>query len=103
MFGKIKNYAVKKVLQSQLKNVPADQRDMIMTLVEKKPELFQKIATEIQAEQKKGANQMTAAMKVLPKYQAEIQAAMPPEMLQKLAAMQGGAAGRFNPNGSLRR
>ncbi len=102
MFSKVKNYAAKKLIQSQLKNVPEAQREMIMTLFENNPQLMEKIAKEIKAEQDKGANQMTAAMKVLPKYQKEIAAAMPPEMLQKMAQMQGGAAGRFNPNGSIR-
>lgn len=104
MFGKIKNYAVKKLLEKQLKNVPADQQQMIMEMVEKDPKLFEKVAKEMQAELKNnGNNQMAAAMKVLPKYQKEIMAAMSPEMKQKLIAMQGGAAGKFNPNGTIRR
>ena len=85
-----------------MKNVPEDQREMIMGLLEKKPELFEKIAKEMQAEMKSGANQMTAAMKVLPKYQAELMEIMTPEMKEKLASMQQGIAGKFNPNGSIR-
>lgn len=104
MFGKIKNYALKKLLERQMANVPADQKQMIMEMLEKDPKLFEKIATEMQAELKSnGNNQMAAAMKVLPKYQKEISAIMSPEMKEKLAAMQGGAAGKFNPNGSIRR
>jgi regulator of sigma D len=73
-------------------------------MLEKKPELFEKIAKEIQAELKtNGNNQMAAAMKVLPKYQAEIASVMSPEMKEKLAKMQQGVQGRFNPNGSIRR
>lgn len=86
-----------------MKNVPEDQKEMIMGLMEKSPETFQKIAKEMQAEMKGGANQMTAAMKVLPKYQKEIMAAMSPEMKEKLVKMQAGSAGKFNPNGSIRR
>lgn len=104
MFGKIKNYAMKKVLQSQLKNAPKDQQELIMGMMEKDPQLFEKIAKEMQDELKKnGNNQMAAAMKVLPKYQAELQKTMSPEMREKLLKMQGGAAGKFNPNGSIRR
>lgn len=104
MFGKIKNYALKKLLERQLTNVPADQKQMIMEMLEKDPKLFEKIATEMQAELKaNGNNQMAAAMKVLPKHQKEIMSVMSPEMKAKLAAMQGGAAGKFNPNGSIRR
>lgn len=105
MFGKIKNYAVKKLLASQLKDAPPEQREMIMGMVEKDPQLFEKIAKEMQEELKRnGNNQMAAAMKVLPKYQAEIQRTMSPEMRERLMKMQGGgAAGKFNPNGSIRR
>jgi|GEM_PF-118291 len=104
MFGKIKNFAAKKLIQSQMKNVPADQQEMILTMLEKKPELFEKIAKEIQAELKvNGNNQMAAAMKVLPKYQQEIMSAMTPEMREKLMKMQMGSQGQFNPNGTIRR
>ncbi|NCO62057.1 hypothetical protein GW879_01215, partial [Candidatus Kaiserbacteria bacterium] len=49
MFGKIKNFAIKKVIQSQMKNVPADQKEMIMAMLEKDPTTFEKIAKEMQA------------------------------------------------------
>jgi len=105
MFSKLKNAAMKKLIQSQMKNVPADQQQMIMELVEKKPELFQKIAKEMQAELKtNNNNQMAAAMKVLPKYQAEIAGALSPEMRQKMMQLAGAnKTGAFNPNGSIRR
>ncbi len=104
MLGKLKNMAMKKLLESQLKNVPADQRELIMTMMEKDPALFEKIAKELQAEMKtNGNNQMAAAMKVLPKYQTEILAIMPPEMKEKLMKMQMGSQGQFNPNGTIRR
>jgi hypothetical protein len=103
MFGKFKQFALKKVLQSQMKNVPPDQQQMIMEMLEKDPALFEKIAKEMQDELKKnGNNQMAAAMKVLPKYQKEIMTAMSPEMKEKLAKMQMGAQGQFNPDGSIR-
>jgi hypothetical protein len=104
MFGKLKQYALKKVVQSQMKNVPPDQQALIMAMLEKDPGLFEKIAKEMQEELKKnGNNQMAAAMKVLPKYQKEILGAMSPEMKEKLMKMQMGAQGQFNPDGSVRR
>ncbi len=104
MFGKIKNYAVKKLLDSQLKNVPADQKELIMALVEKDPAMFEKIAKELQEEMKNnGNNQMQAAMKVLPRYQKEIMAVMPQEMKEKMMKQQMGTQGQFNPNGTIRR
>jgi hypothetical protein len=104
MFGKVKNFAMKKLLQSQMKNVPEDQQQMIMEMLEKDPALFEKIAKEMQAELKaNGNNQMAAATKVLPKYQQEIMAVMSPEMKQKLMQMQMGAQGQFGPDGSIRK
>lgn len=104
MFGKIKNYAVKKMLQSQLKDAPPEQKEMIMGLMEKNPKLFEQMAKEIQDEMKNnGNNQTAAAMKVLPKYQKELMDAMSPEMRQKLIEQQMGHQGKFNPNGSIRK
>ncbi len=104
MFGKVKNFAMKKVLESQMKNVPEDQKQMIMEMLEKDPKLFEKIAKEMQDELKSnGNNQMAAAQKVLPKYQKEIMAVMSPEMKEQLVKMQMGTQGQFNPNGTIRK
>ena len=87
-----------------MKNVPADQQEMILTMLEKDPALFETIAKEMQAELKaNGNNQMQAAMKVLPKYQQQIMSAMTPEMREKMMKMQMGSQGQFNPNGTIRR
>lgn len=104
MIGKVKDFAVRKLLERQLKDVPEDQKQMIMTMVEKDPKLFEKIAKELQAEMKQnGNNQMAAASKVLPKYQNEILAIMSPEMKEQLMKQQLGSQGKFNPNGTIRR
>lgn len=96
---------MRKLLDSQLKNAPPEQKEMITALLEKDPKLFEKIAKEMQVELKKnGNNQMAAAMKVLPKYQKEILSAMSPEMREKMMKMAPGAsAHKFNPNGTIRR
>jgi len=96
--GKVKDWGTRKLLEKQLKDAPPEQRDMIMTLFEKDPELLKKIGEEIQAETKKGSSQMQAAMKVMPKYQSQLQALMGGAQ----RGMNGGAKG-FNPNGSIRR
>ena len=104
MFGKLKQFALKKVLQSQMKDAPPEQQKMILEMIEKDPDLFEKIAKEMQSELKRnGNNQMAAAMKVLPKFQKEIMSAMSPEMKDQLVKMQMGAQGKFNPDGSVRR
>ncbi len=103
MFGKLKQYALKKVLESQMKDAPPEQKEMILGMIEKDPELFEKIAKEMQEELKRnGNNQMAAAMKVLPKFQQQILGVMTPEMKDQLIKMQMGAQGKFNPDGTIR-
>lgn len=97
MFGKAKDFMMKKLLERQLKDAPPEQKELIMTLIEKDPKLFEKIALEMQAEIKAGKDQMAAAMKVMPKYQAELQVLMG----DKLKQQQKGPTVRFNPNGSI--
>ena len=97
MFGKIKKFAIRKLIASQIKNLPKDQQEMVLNMVEQKPELFEKIAKEMQEELKKnGNNQMAAAMKVLPKYQSELREVMGDKMPQPSGT-------QFNPNGSIRK
>lgn len=67
---------MKKMLKAQMKDVPQDQQDMILTAVEKDPELFQKIGEEIQEQMKKGVDQMEASMTVMQRYRDELQALM---------------------------
>lgn len=71
-----KKFLMKKMLQSQLRNVPEGQREQIMEAVSRNPELFEKIAKEIKQETKKGVPEMAASMSVMRKYQGELQKAM---------------------------
>jgi hypothetical protein len=72
----LKSMLMKKMVASQMKGVPQDQQDAILAAVENNPELFQKIAMDIQAEMKKGKDQMAATFAVMPKYQEELKRAM---------------------------
>lgn len=76
MFKKIKDKAVEKMLEKQLGQLPPAQRDMIMTAVNENPDFFKKIADEIKAEEKGGSSQMVASMKVMRKYQGDLQKIM---------------------------
>ena len=67
-----KNFIMRKLLESKLKDVPADQREKILTLLEKKPELFQQIAVEAQAKMQQGKSQMDAMMEVIRAHEAEL-------------------------------
>ncbi len=71
-----KNFLMRKMIQAKTKDLPKDQQEMIATMLEKEPELFMKIAKEIEAEVKKGKSQMHAAMAIMPKYKADIQRIM---------------------------
>lgn len=99
MFGKAKQFMTRKLMEHQLKSAPPEQKELIMTMLEKDPALFEKIAKEMQEEIKKGGNQMSVAMKVLPKYQKELQALMG----DKFPQAQRGPTTGFNPNGKIRR
>lgn len=72
----IKNFLVRKLIESKMKDVPADQREMIIGLVEKNPDLFQTIAKEVESEIASGKDQMAATMAVMQRHQTELQALM---------------------------
>lgn len=65
-----KNFLLKKMLQKQ--GVPESQIDMVINMMEKNPELFKTIASEIQSKVKGGMDQMQASMEVMTKYEAEL-------------------------------
>ena len=68
----LKNFLMKRMIKSQMKNVPVDQQAKILSMVEKNPELFQKIAKEVQTEMKSGKNQMAATIEVMKRHQNEL-------------------------------
>jgi mRNA-degrading endonuclease RelE of RelBE toxin-antitoxin system len=73
----VKNFLIKKAAERQLKNMPKEQQEMIMTLLENNPELFQKMSKEIEHKIKKeGKDQMLAMMEVSKKYQKELREAL---------------------------
>lgn len=67
---------MKKMLKHQLKDVPQDQQDKLIGMIEKNPQLFQQIATEAQAKMKEGKDQMTAMMEVMQNHQEELKKIM---------------------------
>jgi dihydroorotate dehydrogenase len=80
----IKAWLTKKVVASQMKGATPEMQEMITALVEKNPELFQKIASEMEARTKKGEHQMFAMMQVMKKYQKELQGVMGTQPQQKI-------------------
>ncbi len=69
----IKEFLLKQAIKRGTKNLPKDQAAMLQMAVEKNPELFSKIAKEIEALKKAGKPEMYAALDVMKKYQKELQ------------------------------
>ena len=67
---------MKKMLASKMKGVPQAEQDKIFTMLEKNPDLFQKIGLEVQEEMKKGKDQMSATMEVVKKYESDLKGLM---------------------------
>jgi len=63
-------------MERQLKNLPKEQQEAIMTAFEKDPEFFKDMAKEIKAEVKKGKSQQLASMQVMSKHQNKLRELM---------------------------
>lgn len=72
----IKDFFVKQMLKSKMKGIPEAQQQMMMELVEKHPEFFQKIGDEVEKRKKSGQDEMAATMQVMREHQAEFQKIM---------------------------
>ena len=64
------NFLLKKMLRTQ--GVPEMQIDLVITMMEKNPELFKKIAEEIQIKIKEGKSQQEASMEIMKRYEIEL-------------------------------
>jgi 2-oxo-4-hydroxy-4-carboxy--5-ureidoimidazoline (OHCU) decarboxylase len=69
----MKQFLMKQMLKRQMKSMPADQQEKMMKLVEENPDLFMKIAQEVQDEMKSGKDQMSASMVVMGRHKEELQ------------------------------
>ncbi len=72
----IKTFLMKKMLASKMKDVPQAEQEKVFSMIEKNPDLFQKIGLEVQEEMKKGIDQMTATMNVVKKYEKDLKGLM---------------------------
>lgn len=64
---------MRQLIKHKMKDVPKEQQELIMKLVEKNPELFKKIGEEVDRRVKKGGEpQMKATMEVMKKYRTEL-------------------------------
>lgn len=69
----LKEFLMRKMLKSQMKDVPEHEQEKIIRLVSENPALFQKIALEIQAKMKAGKDQTSASLEVMGRYKDELQ------------------------------
>ncbi|MEK7148054.1 MAG: hypothetical protein AAB758_02040 [Patescibacteria group bacterium] len=72
----IKDFFLKQALKYKMKDVPEAQRDMLIGVMDKHPEFFQKIGEEVKKLTKQGQSEMAATMIVMRKHQAELQKIM---------------------------
>lgn len=75
----IQKFLVRQALKMKMKDMPEAQRDQILALVEKDPELFKKIGEEVDRRVKGGENQMKASMEVMKKYRTELSGLVGPQ------------------------
>ncbi|MGB4076121.1 MAG: hypothetical protein WBK28_00240 [Minisyncoccia bacterium] len=69
----IRNFLLRHVASWKMKDIPAAQREQIIALMEKDPELMKKIGEEIDRRVKKGGEpQMKATMEVMKKYKEQL-------------------------------
>lgn len=68
----IKDFFMRKMLESQMKDVPKAEQEKVFTMLQKDPTLFEKIAKEVQQEMKNGKDQMSATMNVVKKYETDL-------------------------------
>lgn len=82
--GVIKNFFLKNAAKIGTKDLPKDQQEFIINIIDKNPELFEKIAKEIKELTDKGKPEMYASFEVMQKYQKELQSTMAGEDVNKL-------------------
>ena len=69
----MKNFLLRQVAKWKMKDVPEGQREQLLSMLEKDPELMKKIGEEIERRVKKGGEpQMKATMEVMKKYRVEL-------------------------------
>jgi hypothetical protein len=70
----IKDFLLKKMLKSQLDKagIPASEQERIIKIVSENPELFKKVAEEVEEKVKNSMSQQQAMMEVMQAHQGEL-------------------------------
>lgn len=72
----IQSFLVRKYADWKMKGLPPSQREMLVGMMEKDPELMKKIGEEIERRKKGGESETKAAMEVMKKYRNELASLM---------------------------
>lgn len=67
-----KKFLMKQMMKSQLKGVPEAEQERILDMVERNPEFFERLASEIQEASKSGRDQKQVAIEVMMKHKDEL-------------------------------
>ena len=70
----VKDFLLRKYADWKLKDMPAAQREQMLALVSKDPQLFKTIGEEIERRKKGGESEMKAAMEVMKKHREALAA-----------------------------
>lgn len=69
----IKNFIFKQTLKAKMKGMPEEQQQVILGVIEKNPEFFEKIGEEVKRKKKAGMSEEAATMQVMREHQGELQ------------------------------
>jgi hypothetical protein len=75
----IKSFLLNQYAKRKLKNVPEAQREQMIAMVSKDPDLFKVIGEEIERRKKGGESEMKASMEVMKKHREALAALMQQE------------------------
>lgn len=71
--GVFKNFLLKQALKAKMKDAPEAERERMLELIERNPDLFEKIGKEVQKRVKAGQSEMAATMVVMRQFQSQLQ------------------------------
>jgi hypothetical protein len=69
----IKDMFLRKIVESKMKDIPAEEQEKVLQIMQKNPQLFQTIAQEVQSVVAGGKDQMSAMMDVMQKHKEELE------------------------------
>ena len=74
--GFFKNLVMKQAMKSQMKNLPKEQQEKLLSAMDKDPEFFENIAKQIKQKEKEGKGKMEASMLVMRENQDKLRKLM---------------------------